>query len=99
MHTMLIRPTHEELAVFGAPDFVIYNAGAFPANRLTTGMGSTTSIDLSLEDKELVILGAELCRGYEKKRGGYRGKLLRAEASVLSMHRISAGVKAAGPTS
>ena len=98
MHTMLIRPTHAELDAFGAPDFVIYNAGAFPANRLTTGMGSTTSIDLSLEDKELVILGAELCRG-DEKRGFYRGKLLRAEASVLSMHRISAGVKAAGPTS
>jgi phosphoenolpyruvate carboxykinase (ATP) len=63
MHTMLIRPTHAELEAFGAPDF----AGAFPANRLTTGMGSTTSIDLSLEDKELVILGAELCRGDEKR--------------------------------
>src|SRR6478672_3821755 len=40
MHTMLIRPTKEELANFGTPDFTIYNAGAFPANRLTTGMGS-----------------------------------------------------------
>jgi phosphoenolpyruvate carboxykinase (ATP) len=48
MHTMLIRPTREELASFRAPDFVIYNAGSFPANRLTTGMGSPTSIDLSL---------------------------------------------------
>jgi phosphoenolpyruvate carboxykinase (ATP) len=33
MHTMLIRPTREELTSFGTPDFVIYNAGAFPANR------------------------------------------------------------------
>ncbi len=56
MHTMLIRPTHEELAAFGAPDFVIVNAGEFPANRLTSGMGSTTSIALSFEQKELVIL-------------------------------------------
>ena len=46
MHNMLIRPTQEELANFGKPDFVIYNAGAFPANRLTAGMTSTTSIDL-----------------------------------------------------
>ena len=38
MHTMLIRPTREELAAFGKPDFVIYNAGAFPANRHTAGM-------------------------------------------------------------
>jgi phosphoenolpyruvate carboxykinase (ATP) len=27
MHNMLIRPTEEELANFGEPDFVIYNAG------------------------------------------------------------------------
>jgi phosphoenolpyruvate carboxykinase (ATP) len=46
MHTMLIRPTKDELENFGAPEFVIYNAGAFPANRLTAGMGSKTSVDL-----------------------------------------------------
>jgi phosphoenolpyruvate carboxykinase (ATP) len=38
MHTMLIRPTNKELAEFGKPDFVIVNAGAFPANRLTEGV-------------------------------------------------------------
>src|SRR3954471_23303232 len=59
MHTMLIRPTADELASYGKPDFVIYNAGEFPANRLTPGMDSKTSIDLSLEDRELVILGTE----------------------------------------
>ena len=67
MHTMLIRPTQEELAAFGKPDFVIYNAGAFPANRLTAGIDSKTSIDLSLEDRELVILGTEYAG--EMKKG------------------------------
>src|SRR5436190_6822849 len=38
MRTMLIRPTAQELAIFGKPDVTIYNAGAFPANRLTAGM-------------------------------------------------------------
>ena len=57
-HTMLIRPTKQQLAEFGKPDLVIYNAGAFPANSLTAGMGSKTSVDLSLEDHELVILGS-----------------------------------------
>src|SRR5262249_61832542 len=57
MHTMLIRPTREELAAFGKPDFVITNAGTFPANRLTPGIDSTTSVCLSLEDRELIILG------------------------------------------
>ncbi|MCR9292849.1 MAG: phosphoenolpyruvate carboxykinase (ATP), partial [bacterium] len=44
MHNMLIRPTREELKDFGQPDCVILNAGAFPANRYTTGMTSKTSV-------------------------------------------------------
>ncbi|KAJ3399144.1 Protein kinase C-like 1, partial [Chytridiales sp. JEL 0842] len=36
MRNMLIRATPEELANFGEPDFVIFNAGSFPANRYTT---------------------------------------------------------------
>ena len=66
MHTMLIRPTKEELANFGKPDFTIYNAGAFPADRLTTG-GSTTSVALNLESRELIILGTEYAG--EMKKG------------------------------
>src|ERR1700753_2830608 len=67
MRTMLIRPTKEELTSVGEPQFVIINAGAFPANKLTTGMGSTTSIDLSIEDKQLIILGTEYAG--EMKKG------------------------------
>jgi len=55
MHTMLIRPTTDELASYGKPDFVIVNAGAFPANRSIPGMTSTTSIDR-------VPAIAEVCR-------------------------------------
>ncbi len=67
MHTMLIRPTQQELADFGTPDFVICNAGAFPANRLTPGVDSKTSVCLSLEDGELIILGTEYAG--EMKKG------------------------------
>lgn len=59
MHNMLIRPTEHELAEFGTPDFTIYNAGAFPANRYTSYMTSSTSIDVSLEHREMVILGSQ----------------------------------------
>ena len=52
MWNMLIRPTEEELESFGTPDYTIFNAGRFPANRYTTGMTSTTSIDISFEEKE-----------------------------------------------
>ncbi|MCB0664811.1 MAG: phosphoenolpyruvate carboxykinase (ATP), partial [Saprospiraceae bacterium] len=48
MQNMLIMPTHEELANFGEPDYVIFNGGVFPANRYTSQMTSTTSIDLHL---------------------------------------------------
>ncbi|MBX7245662.1 MAG: phosphoenolpyruvate carboxykinase (ATP) [Candidatus Sumerlaeaceae bacterium] len=85
MHTMLIRPTHEELETFGKPDMVIYNAGAFPANRLTAGMGSKTSIDLSIEDGELVILGTEYAG--EMKKGVFTVmNYLAPKRGVLSMH-------------
>jgi phosphoenolpyruvate carboxykinase (ATP) len=85
MHTMLIRPTKEELADFGAPDFTIYNAGRFPANRLTEGMTSKTSIDLSFEDKEMVILGTEYAG--EMKKGVFTiMNYLMPKRGVLSMH-------------
>jgi phosphoenolpyruvate carboxykinase (ATP) len=85
MHTMLIRPTAAELETFGAPDFTIYNAGAFPANRLTTGVGSRTTINLSLEDRELVILGTEYAG--EMKKGVFTvANYFAPRRGLLSMH-------------
>src|SRR5580765_4507718 len=85
MHTMLIRPTKEELTSFGEPQFVIINAGAFPANKFTTGMGSTTSIDLSIEDKQLIILGTEYAG--EMKKGVFTvANYFGPKRGVLSMH-------------
>lgn len=85
MHVMMIRPTKEELANFGTPDFVIYNAGEFPANRLTSGMTSKTSVDVSFEDKELVILGTEYAG--EMKKGVFTiMNYLMPKQGILSMH-------------
>jgi phosphoenolpyruvate carboxykinase (ATP) len=64
---MLIRPTPEQLADFGEPDFVIYNAGQFPANRFTKGMSSTTSVEINFKRMEMVILGTEYAG--EMKKG------------------------------
>ena len=66
MRNMLIRPSREELATFH-PDYTIYNAGSFPANRFTTGMTSATSVALNFADKEMVILGTEYAG--EMKKG------------------------------
>ncbi len=98
MHTMLIRPTKEELANFGEPDFVIYNAGAFPANRLTSGMDSTTSVDLSFEDKELIILGTEYA-GEMKKGVVTLANYFAPKRGVRSMHCSATADKVTGASS
>jgi phosphoenolpyruvate carboxykinase (ATP) len=85
MHTMMIRPTPKELTEYGEPDFVMFNAGHFPANRLTKGMSSRTSVDLSLEDREIVILGTEYA-GEMKKAIFTIAHYLAPKAGNLSMH-------------
>ena len=98
MHTMLIRPTSQELADFGKPDFVILNAGAFPANRLTAGMGSKTSIDLSLEDRQLIILGTEYAG--EMKKGVFTvANYFAPRRGILSMHCSATADKETGSSS
>ncbi len=85
MWTMLIRPTDEDLKSFGEPDYVIFNAGAFPANRYTLGMTSKTSVDLCFEDKEFVILGTQYAG--EMKKGVFTVmNYLMPKAGHLSMH-------------
>ena len=80
MHNMLIRPTAQELADFGEPDYVVYNAGEFPANTFTPGVASQTSISLSFERKEFVILGTQ-----------YAGEM---KKGVFTLHELSAMPKA-----
>jgi phosphoenolpyruvate carboxykinase (ATP) len=98
MHTMLIRPTREELSQFGTPDVVIYNAGEFPANRRTKGMTSKTSVDLSLERKEFVILGTEYAG--EMKKGVFTMmNYFGPKRGVLSMHCSATADKKTGLSS
>ncbi|MBC8106938.1 MAG: phosphoenolpyruvate carboxykinase (ATP), partial [Anaerolineae bacterium] len=98
MHQMLIRPTDEQLANFGSPDFVIYNAGRFPANRFTTGMTSTTSVDVSFENGEVVILGTEYAG--EMKKGIFTiMNYLMPKRGVLSMHCSATADRVTGQSS
>ncbi|KAJ2399691.1 Protein kinase C-like 1, partial [Coemansia sp. RSA 2559] len=85
MNNMLIRPTQEELDSFGEPDFTIVNAGQFPANRFTSGMTSATSVAISFERKQMVILGTEYAG--EMKKGVFTVMhYLMPKAGVLSLH-------------
>ncbi|NDC62632.1 MAG: phosphoenolpyruvate carboxykinase (ATP) [Planctomycetia bacterium] len=95
MQNMLIRPTSEELERFGQPDYVIFNAGQFPA-AATSQTASRTSIDLSLERREQVILGTEYAG--EMKKGVFTiMHWLLPGRDVLSMH-CAANCRAAGPS-
>ncbi len=85
MRNMLIRITDEELEHFGEPDYVVLNAGKFPANRHTTSMSSKTSVDISFESQEMVILGTEYAG--EMKKGVFTVmNYIMPRAGVLSMH-------------
>jgi phosphoenolpyruvate carboxykinase (ATP) len=98
MHTMLIRPSREELADFGRPDFTIINAGQFPANRHTAGMTSKTSVDINFEDGEVVILGTEYAG--EMKKGVFTlMNYLMPKRGVLSMHCSATADRATDRTS
>lgn len=85
MYNMCIRPTPEELEDFGTPDFTIYNAGQFPCNRYTHYMTSSTSIDLNLQRKEMVILGTQYAG--EMKKGLFSVMhYLMPKKGILSVH-------------
>jgi phosphoenolpyruvate carboxykinase (ATP) len=66
MQNMLVMPTEEEQVNF-VPEFVIYNAGCFPANKYTKGMSSNTCVALSFERREMVVLGTQYAG--EMKKG------------------------------
>lgn len=85
MNNMLIRPTREQLHEFGEPDFTIYNAGSFPANRFTREMSSGTSVDINFGRREMVILGTKYAG--EMKKGIFSVMhYLMPLRGVLSLH-------------
>lgn len=85
MLNMLITPTEDQLQDFGEPDYTIYNSGHFPANPYTAQMSSTTSVDLSFEHREIVILGTQYAG--EMKKGVFTiMNFLMPSQGVLSMH-------------
>jgi phosphoenolpyruvate carboxykinase (ATP) len=88
MRNMLMRPQcPEDVQEFETegPDFHIFNAGEFPANPLTKGMTSTTSVDVNLGDNEMVILGTQYAGEMKKGVFGLMHYLM-PKAGVLSLH-------------
>lgn len=85
MHNMLMRPSEEELADFGDPDYVIYNAGQHSADETVDGVTSETCVSLDLDRHEMVVLGTEYAG--EMKKGVFTVmNYLMPLQDVLSMH-------------
>lgn len=84
---MFIRPTEEELANFGEPDFVIMNASKAkaPANYKELGLNSETAVVFNLTEKIQIILNSWY--GGEMKKGmfSYMNYLLPLQG-IASMH-------------
>ncbi|MEG1674082.1 MAG: phosphoenolpyruvate carboxykinase (ATP) [Bacteroidales bacterium] len=95
---MFIRPTAEELANFGEPDFVVMNASKAkaPANYKELGLNSETAVVFNLTEKVQIILNTWY--GGEMKKGmfSYMNYLLPLNG-MASMH-CSANVGNEGDT-
>ncbi len=85
MHNMLIRPTAEELAQFGKPDYVVFNAGCSKADWSVDGVDSGTLVVLNFATGQFVILGTQYAG--EMKKGVFTiANYLMPKRGILSMH-------------
>ncbi|CAI5086003.1 BTE_HP_G0104100.mRNA.1.CDS.1 [Saccharomyces cerevisiae] len=86
MTNMLIRPTEEELAHFGEPDFTVWNAGQFPANLHTQDMSSKSTIEINFKTMEMIILGTEYAGEMKKGIFTVMFYLMPVHHNVLTLH-------------
>lgn len=86
MTNMLIRPTEEELAHFGEPDFTVWNAGQFPANLHTQDMSSKSTIEINFKAMEMIILGTEYAGEMKKGIFTVMFYLMPVHHNVLTLH-------------
>ncbi|GMM55017.1 phosphoenolpyruvate carboxykinase [Maudiozyma humilis] len=86
MTNMLIRPTKEELETFGEPDFTVWNAGQFPANKNTSDMTSKTTVEINFKAMEMIILGTEYAGEMKKGIFTVMFYLMPVHHNVLTLH-------------
>lgn len=84
---MMIRPSNEELRTEfrNGVDLTIFNAGEFPADPHVEGVTTTTSVNVNVSKKEIVILGTQYAGEMKKGLFGFMHYLM-PQRGVLSMH-------------
>ncbi len=94
---MFIRPTDEELANFGEPDFVVYNASkAKVTNFAELGLNSETAVVFNLTTKEQVIVNTWY--GGEMKKGMFSMMNYYLPLNGMASMHCSANTNDAGET-
>jgi phosphoenolpyruvate carboxykinase (ATP) len=84
MYNMLVRPSKEELATF-KPDWTILNAGLAPSTPQLPEVTCETSVNISFDNREQVILGSQYAGEMKKGIFTIMNYLLPAK-DILSMH-------------
>ncbi len=85
IHQLLIRPTAEELAVYGDPDYTIIAAPGFKCNPTVDGVHSEAAILVNYEAHEIIIVGSQYAGEIKKSVFSTMNYVL-TKMNVLPMH-------------
>ncbi|MCR4892857.1 MAG: phosphoenolpyruvate carboxykinase (ATP) [Lachnospiraceae bacterium] len=85
INDLLIRPTKDELAGYGDPDFVVYVAPGCKCDPAVDGTRSEAAIMIDYEAKEVVIAGSQYAGEIKKSVFSVMNYVM-PEAGILPMH-------------
>ena len=86
IHQLLIRPTEEQLAAFGDPDFTIIAAPGFKCVPEVDGTHSEAAILVNYEEKLVLIAGTQYSGEIKKSVFSVMNYLMPIQENVLPMH-------------
>ena len=86
IHQLLIRPTEEQLAAFGDPDFTIIAAPGFKCVPEVDGTHSEAAILVNYEEKLVLIAGTQYSGEIKKSVFSVMNYLMPTQENVLPMH-------------
>ena len=86
IHQLLIRPTEEQLAAFGDPDFTIIAAPGFKCVSEVDGTHSEAAILVNYEEKLVLIAGTQYSGEIKKSVFSVMNYLMPIQENVLPMH-------------
>ena len=86
IHQLLIRPTEEELAAYGEPDYTILCAPGFKCDPAADGVHSEAAIMIDYEAHYIVIVGSGYAGEIKKSVFSTMNYVLPKENNVLPMH-------------